>query len=543
MAAGAARAIGNEADATAAPLAGSLADRCAAVRRGWTARRHRGARVAGSGRTLDPDGAATGSSRGAGASATVPRTAARAATARAAGRGRRGQSRLGRHARAHRRQRRLDRRRFDPRLRHGVELERPGDRLRGRRRARPDPHQPPRRDPGSRDRGGDLPQSRGSSALSRVPRSGARLRHLPLQPSETSLHQAQGAAALSRRGADRARDPRRRQQRRRATVDSGRNAGAARPRRARVRGRQIQRLQHLLPAGCVRDLGRLLRLAGHRHPRPGRGSQCGRREWRRLELLPAPRARAPRARADPAGQARAARHALYGLQLHALRRARAARARCQHRGRGAQELPALHRDARGHGSAARLPERQRAAARGHPHAPQRALRHAIRAARGRDRRLGRQGGRARARARWQGAVREAAGGRPARHHPERLCRVRRCGRQHHVLPAGAALQRSDARGLHRQPRLRLRRGGGPPRCADPRARGQENRHAEGFRGRDRAACQRRARHRALHHHRRSEQHRPARAPHGSALVPRAALRSGRCQRALGLPAASGRLAA
>ena len=65
--------------------------------------------------------------------------------------------------------------------------------------------------------------------------------------------------------------------------------------------------------------GRLLRLPGHRYPRPRRGTQCRRREWRGLELLPAARAREARARADPAGQARAARHALHRLQLHPVR--------------------------------------------------------------------------------------------------------------------------------------------------------------------------------------------------------------------------------
>ena len=114
-------------------------------------------------------------------------------------------------------------------------------------------------------------------------------------PKKLRFIKPQGAAAVPGRRADRPRDPRGRQQRRRAAVDPRRHAGAPRPRRARVRHRQVQRLQHLLPAGGLRHLGRLLRLAGHRHPRPRRGAQRRRRQRRGLELLPAARARAPRA--------------------------------------------------------------------------------------------------------------------------------------------------------------------------------------------------------------------------------------------------------
>ena len=61
-----------------------------------------------------------------------------------------------------------------------------------------------------------------------VSRSGARLRLLSLRPGEAALHQAEGAAAVSGRRADRARDPRGRQQRGRAAVDSRRHARAPR---------------------------------------------------------------------------------------------------------------------------------------------------------------------------------------------------------------------------------------------------------------------------------------------------------------------------
>ncbi len=122
------------------------------------------------------------------------------------------------------------------------------------------------------------------------------------------------------RRADRPRDPRGRQQRRRAAVDSRRHPGAPRSRCARVRHRQVQRLQYLLSAGRLGHLGRLLRLAGRRHPRARRRPQRRRRERRGVELLSAARARAARAGADPAGQARdAAARSTTHLRLRALR--------------------------------------------------------------------------------------------------------------------------------------------------------------------------------------------------------------------------------
>ena len=83
--------------------------------------------------------------------------------------------------------------------------------------------------------------------------------------------------------------------------------------------RPLQRLQYLLHPGGLGHLGRLLRLPGDRHPRPGGGAQCRRRHRRGLEFLPAAGARAARAAADPAGQAGHARHAGDGISLPALR--------------------------------------------------------------------------------------------------------------------------------------------------------------------------------------------------------------------------------
>ena len=69
-------------------------------------------------------------------------------------------------------------------------------------------------------------------------------------------------------------------------------------------------------------------------------------------------------------------------------------------------------------------------------------------------------------ARRQEPIREAPGRRPARHHPERLRGVRRCGGAHALLPAGAAPQRADPRRVRREPRLRVRRRRRAARCGD-----------------------------------------------------------------------------
>ncbi len=140
-----------------------------------------------------------------------PRTAAGAAP---------GRRRLDRHAGARGAERGGDQDRFHARLRYRVEHLLAGHRLRDRRRARPDPHQPPRGDAGAGDRRGHLPQSRGSAAVSDIPRSGARLRPVSLRPGQAALHQAAVAAAVSGRRADRARDPRDRQQRRASSCPS-----------------------------------------------------------------------------------------------------------------------------------------------------------------------------------------------------------------------------------------------------------------------------------------------------------------------------------
>ena len=111
---------------------------------------------------------------------------------------RRRERRLARHAGARGRERGGHRDRPDARLRYRVEFLGAGHRLRGRRGARPDPHQSPRGHPGPGHLRGHVPQSRGSAAVPGVPRSDPRLRHLSLRPEEAALHQAALAAAVSR---------------------------------------------------------------------------------------------------------------------------------------------------------------------------------------------------------------------------------------------------------------------------------------------------------------------------------------------------------
>ena len=80
-------------------------------------------------------------------------------------------------------------------------------------------------------------------------------------------------------------------------------------------------------------------------------------------------------------------------------------------------------------------------------------------------------------------LREAAGRGSARHHPERLRRVRRCGRAHALLSAGAAFQRADPRRVRGQPGLCVRRRRHSARRRDTHAQRQEDRYARGLRGR------------------------------------------------------------
>ena len=133
------------------------------------------------------------------------------------------------------------------------------------------------------------------------------------------------------RRADRPRNPRHRQQRRRAAVDPRRHARQAGSRRARIRHRQVQRLQHLLPAGRLGHLGRFVGLAGHRHPGTRDRAQRRRRHRQRLELLSTAGPREARARAHPVRQGRVARRVAGGVPLHAVRRAAPPRARGEDR--------------------------------------------------------------------------------------------------------------------------------------------------------------------------------------------------------------------
>ncbi len=141
----------------------------------------------------------------------------------------------------------------------------------------------------------DVPQPRGGAALSGVPRSGARLRPLPLRPVEAAVHQAEIAAAVSGGRAGRPRDPRDRQQRRRAALHPRRHAREARSRGAGLWPRPLQRLQHVLSAGRFGHLGRLVRFARRGHRRARRRAERRRCVGRGVELLSAARSREARA--------------------------------------------------------------------------------------------------------------------------------------------------------------------------------------------------------------------------------------------------------
>jgi len=179
------------------------------------------------------------------------------------------------------------------------------------------------------------------------------------------------------------RDPRRRQQRRRATVDSRRNPGATGPRRARVWVAKyndfntfyLQAASGTAPVGI--DPVSPFWVSKNVHPR------------RVVALNAAARAARRRASTWPLGRVRraldliqqgktgCARHAVHGLQLHAYDELERL-GWTPYRGCGTQEFSAQHRHAGGHRSAARFDQRERAATRRHTCAPERALRHAVR---------------------------------------------------------------------------------------------------------------------------------------------------------------------
>src|SRR5882762_7862004 len=73
-------------------------------------------------------------------------------------------------------------------VRYRVEHDGTSYRVRHRRQARTHLDESARRDAGTGDRTGDLPQSRGGAAVSRVSRPHPRLRHLSLRPGETQIH-------------------------------------------------------------------------------------------------------------------------------------------------------------------------------------------------------------------------------------------------------------------------------------------------------------------------------------------------------------------
>jgi pro-apoptotic serine protease NMA111 len=132
--------------------------------------------------------------------------------------------------------------------------------------------------PGPGQGRGRVPQPGRGRTDPAVPRSGARFRLLPLRPARSCGSSIRSSWRCRPTGRGRPRDPRGRQRRRRAAVDPRRHDRAAGPRGARLRSRPVQRLQHVLHAGGVRDLRRFVRLAGDRHR--GRGRRAERRRAR-----------------------------------------------------------------------------------------------------------------------------------------------------------------------------------------------------------------------------------------------------------------------
>ncbi len=195
--------------------------------------------------------------------------------------------------------------------------------LRGGRRARADPHQPPRRAAGTREGPRDLPQPRGGRGGPRLPGPRARLRLLSLRPQAAALHAARGAAPRPRCGARGRRAARDRQRRRREAFDPGRHPRAPRPRRPELRARRVQRLQHLLLPGRVELLGRLVGLARGRQARPRDRAERRRQPRQRVELLPAARSAGRGVAAYPGRPAGDARDPAGRLPPEALLRPRA----------------------------------------------------------------------------------------------------------------------------------------------------------------------------------------------------------------------------
>ena len=271
------------------------------------------------------------------------------------------------HSGTHRVRSRIHSDRQHARVRYRAQPIEPSDGFRRRRAARAHPHQPARRDAGARASPGRVPQSRGSRARAGVPRSGARLRLLPLRPERAAIHEADRAQARAGSGADRPRHPRRRQRRRRAALDSRRHDRAARPPGAELRPRQLQRLQHLLSASRVGHVGRLVGLSRRRYRRPRRRAERRRQLAGGVELLSAARPRGGRARGDPAGRARAARHAANGVRPQAVRRVAAPRVDARYRSARARSVSAADRAARRRAGDSRLGRLEGARARRYRH--------------------------------------------------------------------------------------------------------------------------------------------------------------------------------
>ncbi len=235
------------------------------------------------------------------------------------------------------------------------------------------------------------------------------------------------------------------------------------------------------------------------------------------------------------GQARAARHAGNGLQVHPVRRAQAARPRiptpkraCANRYPKLTGMLVVDDVQPGSGADGMLaPGDILVAIDGKPIPEFFSLEEVLDGHVGQKIEVEVQRGRETVRHSLERAV-------PERHHAGRVHRIRRSRGAHAVLSAGAALQRPHQGGVCREPRLCFRQRRHSARGPDQLVQRQEGGESRGFRGRARGTCRRRQCAGSLRDLGGSARRAAESHPHGQALVPGAQMQARRCSRYLAL---------